>query len=186
MGSPDDTAVPLNALHKSSAFKNIIAVISAILIAFLFFLGNIHSDRFGYVNNNLDCPHFVKYDFISLAIFAGYVLLLYFARRRKNKLISLIIIDSFAIQVLLTYTTNTLFQESIFVSDVTTLFQPLAYALVMIVTSGFSGYIDSIFSYSFIALPPQGTAIYKGLAIFLFVFLVVWAIAVYVEISRQE
>ena len=186
MGNPDDTAVPLNALHKSSAFKNIIAVISAILIAFLFFLGNIHSDRFGYVNNNLDCPHFVKYDFISLAIFAGYVLLLYFARRRKNKLISLIIIDSFAIQVLLTYTTNTLFQESIFVSDVTTLFQPLAYALVMIVTSGFSGYIDSIFSYSFIALPPQGTAIYKGLAIFLFVFLVVWAIAVYVVISRQE
>ncbi len=159
---------------------------SAILVAFLFFLGNIHSDRFGYANNNLDCPHFVKYDFISLAIFAGYVLLLYLARRRKNKLIALIIIDSFAIQVLLTYTTNTLFQESIFVSDVTTLFQPLAYALVMIVTSGFSGYIDSIFSYSFIALPPQGTAIYKGLAIFLFVFLVVWAIAVYVEISRQE
>ena len=186
MGNPDDTAVPLNALHKSTAFKNIITVISAILIAFLFFLGNIHSDRFGYANNNLDCPHFVKYDFISLAIFAGYVLLLYFARRRKNKLISLIIIDSFAIQVLLTYTTNTLFQESIFVSDVTTLFQPLVYALVMIVTSGFSGYVDSIFSYSFIALPPEGTAIYKGIATTLFVFLVVWAIAVYVEISRQE
>ena len=186
MGNPDDTAVPLNALHKSSVLKNIGTVLSAILIAFLFFLGNIHCDSFCYANNNLDCPHFVKYDFISLAIFAGYVLLLYFARRRKNKLISLIIIDSFAIQVLLTYTTNTLFQESIFVSDVTTLFQPLAYALVMIVKSGFSGYIDSIFSYSFIALPPGGTAIYKGIATTLFVFLVVWAIAVYVEISRQE
>lgn len=186
MGDPDDTAVPLNALHKSSVLKNIGTVLSAILIAFLFFLGNIHCDSFCYANNNLDCPHFVKYDFISLAIFAGYVLLLYFARRRKNKLILLIIIDSFAIQVLLTYTTNTLFQESIFVSDVTTLFQPLAYALVMIVTSGFSGYIDSIFSYSFIALPPEGTAIYKGIATTLFVFLVVWAIAVYVEISRQE
>ena len=186
MGNPDDTAVPLNALHKSSVLKNIGTILSALLAVALFFLGNIHCDSFCYANNNLDCPHFVKYDFISLAIFAGYVLLLYLARRRKNKLISLIIIDSFAIQVLLTYTTNTLFQESIFVSDVTTLFQPLAYAFVMIVTSGFSGYLDSVFSYSFIALPPEGTAIYKGIATTLFVFLVVWAIAVYVEISRQE
>lgn len=187
MGNPDDTAVPLNALHKNSAFKNIITVLSAILIAFLFYLGSINSVCVGYANNNLDCPHFVKYDFISLAIFVGYVLLLYLARRRKNKLIALIIIDSFAIQVLLSIMVHVLFQESIeFISDVTTLFQPLAYALVMIVTSGFSGYIDSIFSYSFIALPPQGTEIYKGLATALFVFLVVWAIAVYVEISRQE
>ena len=186
MGNPDDTAVPLNALHKSSVLKNIGTILSVLLIAFLFFLGNTHCDSFGYANNNLDCPHFVKYDFISLAIFAGYVLPLCLARRRKNKLIALVIIDSFAIQVLLTLTTNTLFQESLFVSDVTTLFQPLAYALVMIVTSGFSGYIDSIFSYSFIALPPQGTEIYKALATALFVLLVVWSVAVYAEISRQE
>ena len=186
MGNPDDTAVPLNALHKSSVLKNVGTILSVLLIAFLFILGNIHCDSFGYANNNLDNPHFVKYDFISLAIFAGYVLLLYLARRLKNKLIVLIIIDSFAIQVLLTYTTNTLFQESLFVSDVTTLFQPLAYELVMIVTSGFSGYIDSIFSYSFIALPTQGTEIYKALATALFVLLVVWTVAVYAEISRQE
>ncbi len=186
MGNPDDTAVPLNALHKSSVFKNIGTILSVILIVVMLYFGNTHCNSFNYAYNDLFHAHYVKYDFLSFAIFAGYVLLLYFARRRKNKLISLIIIDSFAIQVLLTYTTNTLFQESIFVSDVTTLFQPLAYALVMIVTSGFSGYIDSIFSYSFIALPPEGTAIYKGIATTLFVFLVVWAVAVYVEISRQE
>ena len=186
MGNPDDTAVPLNALHKSAVLKNICTIFSVLLIAFLFFLGNIHCDSFGYANNNLDNPHFVKYDFISLAIFAVYVILLYLARRRKNKLIALIIIDSFAVQVLLSITTNVLFQESLFVSDVTTLFQPLVYALVMIVISGFSGYIDSLFSYSFIALPPQGTEIYKGIATALFVLLVLWAVAVYAEISRQE
>ena len=76
--------------------------------------------------------------------------------------------------------------QSFMSADVTTLFQPLAYALVMIVISGFSRYIDSIFSYSFITLPPEGAAIYKGIATTLFVFLVAWAIAVYVEISRQE
>ena len=186
MGNPDDTAVPLNALHKSSVVKNVGTILSVLLIIFLLFLGNTHSDSFGYANNNIDNPHFVKFDFISFAIFAGYVLLLYFARRRKNKLIALIIIVSFATQLLSTLTTNVLFQESIFVSDVTTLFQPLAYALVMLVTSGFSGYVDSIFSYSFIALPPQGTEIYKGLATALFVLLAFWAVAVYVEINRQE
>ena len=187
MGNPDDTAVPLNALYKSSVFKNIGTILSVILIVVMLYFGNTHCNSFNYAYNDLFHAHYVKYDFLSFAIFAGYAVLLYFARRKKNKLIALLIIDSFAVELLLMFIIGGMFRSQSFMSaDVTTLFQPLAYALVMIVISGFSGYIDSIFSYSFIALPPEGTAIYKGIATTLFVFLVVWAIAVYVEISRQE
>lgn len=186
MGSPDDTAVPLNSLHKGSVLKNIFIILSVLVIIALLLFGNTHSDSFGYANNSLDNPHYIKYDFLSLLIFTVYSLLLYISHKRRIKQIPAIMLGSFVIQIWFTLTTNFLFQESIFVSDVTTLFQPLAYAAVMIVTSGFSGYIDSIFSYSFIPLASTGTAIYKGAAILLFVILLVWTVAVYFEISRQE
>lgn len=187
MGDPDDTAVPLNSLHNRAEFKYILIFLSFIAIAALLFLGNANCNSFGYANNSLENRHYIKYDFLSFLIFAVYAFLLWLSRKRRIKAIPAIMLGSFVIQICLTLTSNYLFQQSgIFSSDVTTLFQPLAFAAVTIVTKGCSGYIDSIFSYGYNLLPTVGTAIYKGIAIFLFVFLVMWTAAVYFEITRQE
>ncbi|MGN0441343.1 MAG: permease prefix domain 1-containing protein [Acutalibacteraceae bacterium] len=187
MGDPDDTAVPMNSLHNRAELNYILIFLSFIAIAALLFLGNTHSDSFGYANNRLENCHYIKYDFLSFLIFAGNAFLLWLSHKRRIKAISAMMLCSFVIQIWFTLTSNYLFQQSgIFSSDVTTLFQPLAYAAVTIVTKGFSGYIDSVFSYGYNLLPTVGAAIYKGIAISLFVFLVVWTAAVYFEISRQE
>lgn len=187
MGDPDDTAVPLNSLHNRAEFKYVLIFLSFIAIAALLFLGNANCNSFGYANNSLENRHYIKYDFLSFLIFAVYAFLLWLSRKRRIKAIPAIMLGSFVIQIYLTLTSNYLFQQSgIFSSDVTTLFQPLAFAAVTIVTKGCSGYIDSIFSYGYNLLPTVGTAIYKGIAIFLFVFLVMWTAAVYFEITRQE
>ncbi|MGN1113308.1 MAG: permease prefix domain 1-containing protein, partial [Acutalibacteraceae bacterium] len=187
MGDPDDTAVPLNSLHNRAEFNYILIFLSFIAIAALLFLGNANCDSFAYVNNSLENRHYIKYDFLSFLIFAVYAFLLWLSRKRRIKAIPAIMLGSFVIQICLTLTSNYLFQQSgIFSSDVTTLFQPLAFAAVTIVTKGCSGYIDSIFSYGYNLLPTVGMAIYKGIAIFLFVFLVMWTAAVYLEITRQE
>ncbi|MGN0508165.1 MAG: permease prefix domain 1-containing protein, partial [Ruminococcus sp.] len=87
MGNPDDTAVPLNALHKKGAVKGIWSIITAVfVVAFSLLCFNVIpiEHRFYYADNNYTIYHTVTADFISMLVLFLFVFLLYKAYRHKN------------------------------------------------------------------------------------------------------
>ncbi len=169
MGDADDIIVPLNALHNVKWYKQTENFVALIILLIIFTFG-IFYHRLFYVSQTYYICHEITSDFISTIIFTTFAYFLQFAYRRKN-----IAIASATIMTLIFQLTTT---------KMHTLFQPMLYAIGKTVTSGFSGYADSIFSYAYI--PDEMKIFLKFGSIALTFLLIAYGIFVYIMIYRQE
>ncbi len=176
MGSPDDAALPLNRLHSDIWYKNVQIVISAIVLMILFFL-------LLFLPCRRYLEHFISTDFLSIAVFAGYFVLLYFARKKGNKTPALLVICSLSFQLAI-YFIELGFDRYYF--DLSAAYQPIVHFFVTLTTKGFSGYIDSVFSYSNTCITQLMYYLYKFGSVFIFALIFAAASAVYISINRQE
>lgn len=184
MGTPDDTALPLNALHKVG--YSFFTLIGGFYIVILFLLCYRFSDVFGYIGYTKNAVHYIKYDFISLGIFLSYVVLLVVARKKHNKTIPLMIIISFSLQIFLILVCFALNNEFLFFVDVCKVFQPMLYAILTLISSSLGGYIDSVFAYESLRNTIYNEYSFKFLSLVFVAIIVLWAVAVYVSVRRKE
>ena len=90
MGNPDDTAVPLNALHNNN-FRDLLSFICCGVIILMFFCTIWFRDAFIYSYDNQSYRHSILCDFVSLAFLITYVVMLILARKKHIKIIPLFV-----------------------------------------------------------------------------------------------
>ena len=98
MGNPDDTAVPLNALHNNN-FRDLLSFICCGVIILMFFCTIWFRDAFIYSYDNQSYRHSILCDFVSLAFLITYVVMLILARKKHIKIIPLFVAISFILQL---------------------------------------------------------------------------------------
>ena len=181
MGNPDDTAVPLNALHKKGAVKGIWSIITAVFaVAFSLLCFNVIplEHRFYYADNNYTIYHTVTADFISMLVLLLFAFLLYKAYRHKNLTAGTILILSLIVMLVanLANEVNDGIQLAIF--------QPLLYPVITFIKCGVSGYADSIFGYSYIV--DSDKIFYRIGAFAIFIILLLLALLIVISVFRQR
>ena len=182
MGNPDDTAVPLNALHKRGAAKNIWSIFTAAFVVLigLFCFDVIQIGRmFRYFEREFVMTHSVLYDIISFIICAAFVLLIYMAYRQKN-IISSVLIFAAVIMVTAADYPNIVYCEGLSLG----LFQPVVYPLVMVLFHGISSYCDSIFVRCYVSDSEASFCRIGALLIYLLLFIA--SLALIISIYRQR
>ena len=97
MGNPEDTAVPLNALHNNN-YRDLISFICCGVIILMFFCTIWFRDAFIYSYDNQSYRHSILCDFVSLAFLITYVVMLILARKKHIKIIPLFVAISFILQ----------------------------------------------------------------------------------------
>ena len=181
MGNPDDTAVPLNALHKKGARKNTWSIITAVF-AFTFSLLCFNvipiEHRFYYADNNYTVYHTVTADFISMLVLFLFVFLLYKAYRHKN--LTAVITLILALTVMLTANLTNELNDGIQFA----IFQPLFYPVITLIKCGISGYADSIFGYGYIV--ESDKIVYRIGAFAVFIVLLLLALMIVIAVFRQR
>lgn len=181
MGDPDSAAVPLKALHKGKWYKKpltVVAITALLLVTAVLFL---FRDCLYYTSDFCGCIHTVTADILSLGLFAVYLGLIIFARKRKNKLVALLVVSYLIAEFLLSFIK---IEQSLYLLKALTQFQPIVYVVLIILTQGFSGYADSAFSYGFV--PSEYNLALSIGSVILYLILVIYATLVFVAILRQE
>ena len=195
MGKAEDIGIPLNALHKG--YKNLFTILGGIAVLLLLFLSFYFNGKFAYASNlGLYPSHFIKYDFLSLGIFAAYIILLLLARKFNSKVVALFIIISFSLQIVFTMLSFAIETSSTVMMDtrnigqsfvnIFVVFQPAAYALISLVSKGFSGYIDSIFGYDRLSSATANIWVFQTASFILAAFIITWAVLLYIAIAKKE
>lgn len=175
MGSPEDTALPLNALHKKG--KRIFERAIWICICIIYFFASPLSSDFNYQSDWYVISHSIGVDFLSLAFAAIFVFILIIAQKRHSKLLA-----GFVGGEILLICLVSLIKGG--VGSVFSLFAPMFYAFVTIITQGLSGYIDCIFGYGYI--PDSLKPVLSALSATLIFILFAWSLLLFVSIYRKE
>ena len=178
MGNPDDTAVPLNALHKNGKSKNVWSIITVVFAVFTALFNLEFGRSFIYCQSEYFATSSVLFEVISFLICTAFVLLIYKAYRQKN-LVSAIAILAALIFVCALDVPEIFYYEGMSIG----LFQPVVYPLVMIFLYGFSGYYNGIFDSCFIS-DNEGAFCRFG-AILIFLVFLIATVALLISISRQ-
>ena len=146
MGNPDDTAVPLNALHNNN-FRDLLSFICCGVIILMFFCTIWFRDAFIYSYDNQSYRHSILCDFVSLAFLIAYVVMLMLARKKHIKIIPLFVAISFILQFfsVIIYDYNEAALTSTAPPNMFYFYQPAMYAIVKTVTEGFVAYSKCIF-----------------------------------------
>ena len=181
MGNPDDTAVPLNALHKKGVVKGVWSIITAVFaVAFSLLCFNVIPIEhcFYYADNNYTIYHTATADFVSMLVLFLFVFLLYKAYRHKNPSAVIMLILSLTVMLAanLTNEVNDGIQFAIF--------QPLFYPVITFIKCGISGYADSIFGYSYIV--DSDKIVYRIGAFAIFIVLLLLALVIVIAVFRQR
>ncbi|MCH5297580.1 MAG: hypothetical protein J1E85_07910 [Ruminococcus sp.] len=178
MGSPEDTALPLNGLHQGGLRQEILSFAWIILLNIALFISFILLGvKFNYQSYFYQIFHSIGIDFLSLAFAVVFVLTLIKAQKRHSKLLAGLVSG----EILLLYFLG-LTQGGI--SSVFGLFAPLFYALVTIISQGFSGYIDCIFGYGYI--PDNLKPVLSALSAAMIIIFIAWSLLLFVSIYRKE
>lgn len=185
MGSPEDTALPLNALHNNGN-DFLLTFFGGFFVIILFLISYHMTDVFSYAGYTENAVHYIKYDFISFGIFIAYILLLVIARKKHNKEIPLMIIISFIIQIFFSLVCFVLKDDYLLFTDLCAVFQPMSYATLTLVSKNFGGYIDSIFAYETLEQTLFNDYSLKIMPLIIVAVIVLWAVALYVSIRRKE
>lgn len=172
MGEPDDAALPLRALHsKTKATVLMIVTIVYVLLvltAEYFIKAMQYSSGLTYLHyERAGIPHNIWMDFLSFAIVTGFVVLLILAYKQKSISVPVIVIVSLLLMIggeFLIFRlidilqvifpkeyegmgymlASTSLRDKMLEFVPCAVFQPFLYAVFKVVTSGLSGYIDSI------------------------------------------
>lgn len=175
MGSPEDTALPLNALHKKG--KRIFERTIWIWICIIYFFVSPLSADFNYQSDWYVIYHSIGIDFISLTFAVIFVFILIRAQKRHSKLLAGLVGG----EILLICLINLIKGG---VGSVFSLFAPMFYAFVTIITQGFTGYIDCIFGYGYI--PDNLKPALALLSAALMIIFIAWSVILFVSIYRKE
>ncbi len=132
MGDIEDYAVSLDSIHNVKWYKQIetyfaIGLLMVQLLIILFFV-----NKFRYTDENFLITHRIAVDIVSALMVIFSVLII---RRSKAKRVYVPLYITFA---------------TVIAGIFTRTFEPMLYALGKICTSGFQGYINSIFGYSYV------------------------------------
>ncbi|MEE0868407.1 MAG: permease prefix domain 1-containing protein, partial [Ruminococcus sp.] len=181
MGNADDTAVPLNALHKNGKSKNLWSIITAVFaVAFSLLCFNVipieHLFRYG--DASFSIVHSVTFDFLSMLICGAFLILLCKAYRQKN------IVSSSLLVLSLIATAFAYFPDFTHPAFQFSLFQPFLYPAVMILKNGFTDFADSLFGYSYI--PDSEQIFYHIGAVVIYLILLAVAVTLLIAIYRQS
>ena len=131
MGNPDDTAVPLNALHNNN-FRDLLSFICCGVIILMFFCTIWFRDAFIYSFELNTYRHSILCDFVSLAFLIAYVVMLILARKKHIKIIPLFVAISFILQFfsVIIYDYNEAALTSTAPPNMFYFYQPAMYAIV--------------------------------------------------------
>lgn len=175
MGNPEDTALPLNALHKKG--KRIFERAIWICICIIYFFVSPLSADFNYQSDWYVISHSIGVDFLSLAFAAIFVFILIMAQKRHSKLLA-----GFVGGEILLICLVSLIKGG--VGSVFSLFAPMFYAFVTIISQGITGYIDCIFGYGYI--PDNLKPALALLSAALMIIFIAWSVILFVSIYRKE
>ncbi len=186
MGNPDDTAVPLNALHNNN-FRDLISFICCGVIVIMFFCTIWFRDAFIYSYDNQSYRHSIICDFVSLAFLITYAVMLILSRKKNLKFVPLFVAISFILQsgsILVGYDEYPV--SSSVPSNMFYFYQPAMYALVKILTEGLHAYLQCIF----LGVPADSDILtgfcFEVMPYILGLFFIIWSILLFVRISRIE
>ncbi len=178
MGDPEEISAPLNALHKS---RSVICVILTVVLVLLYFAVHFYHGRMNYgAKYEFLVYHSVVMDFLSSAFIGAAAAILLISYRKKKKIFALIV--SAVLVILLIHSFGELSEHN---NSLLYIFQPASYAAAKIFTSGFDGYICSIFAYNSVqgGIPEQ---YYHIIGVIIFVILMLWSTAQYIILRRLE
>ncbi len=85
MGNPDDTAVPLNALHHNK-YRGVFTFICLVAVTALFMATVNASPLFCYVAEYSNLTHYAMFDFWSLIILATYTVMIIYSQKKKSQI----------------------------------------------------------------------------------------------------
>lgn len=175
MGSPEDTALPLNALHKNGrrVFERAIFICIWIIYLFVLSLGT----GFNYQSDSYSIAHSILIDFLSFAFAVIFVFILFMAEKRHSKLLAGFVGGEILVICLINLIKGG-------VGSVSSLFVPMFYAFVTIISQGFTGYVDCIFGYGYI--PDNMKPALAVLSAVLMIIFLAWSVVLFVSIYRKE
>ena len=184
MGNPDDTAVPLNALHNNN-FRDLISFICCGVIVIMFLCTIWFRDAFIYSFELNTYRHSILCDFVSLAFLIAYAVMLIISGKKNIKIIPLFVAISFILQFfsVIIYDYNEAALTSTAPPNMFYFYQPAMYALVKIVTEGFGAYSECIF----IAVPAETDSFcFNVLPYILGLLFIIWSIILFIKILKAE
>lgn len=185
MGNPDDTAVPLNALHQNK-YRGAFTFICLVAVTALFMATVNASPLFCYVAEYSNLTHYAMFDFWSLIILTAYVLMIIYSQKNSHKSVAIFIIISLGFQVLMSVISITLQGSFLLIIKFSSIFQPTVYAIMTIITKGPIAYIDSLFAYENIEYSAINEWCYTAIPFIIMALLLLWAIAVLIKIRGNE
>lgn len=185
MGNPDDTAVPLNALHQNK-YRGVFTFICLVAVTALFMATVNASPLFCYVAEYSNLTHYAMFDFWSLIILTAYVLMIIYSQKKSHKSVAIFIIISLGFQVLMSAISITLQGSFLLIIKFSSIFQPAVYAIMTIITKGPIAYIDSLFAYENIEYSAVNEWCYTAIPFIIMALLLLWAIAVLIKIRKNE
>ena len=185
MGNPDDTAVPLNALHQNK-YRGVFTFICLVAVIALFMATVNASPLFCYVAEYSNLTHYAMFDFWSLIILATYTVMIIYSQKKNHKSVAIFIIISLGFQVLMSAISITLQGSFLLIIKFSSIFQPAVYAIMTTITKGPIAYIDSLFAYENIEYSAVNEWCYTAIPFIIMALLLLWAIAVLIKIRGNE
>ena len=185
MGNPEDTAVPLNALHQNK-YRGVFTFICLVAVIALFMATVNASPLFCYVAEYSNLTHYAMFDFWSLIILTAYVLMIIYSQKKSHKSVAIFIIISLGFQVLMSAISITLQGSFLLIIKFSSIFQPAVYAIMTIIAKGPIAYIDSLFAYENIEYSAVNEWCYTAIPFIIMALLLLWAIAVLIKIRGNE
>jgi len=185
MGNPDDTAVPLNALHQNK-YRGVFTFICLVAVIALFMATLNASPLFCYVAEYSNLTHYAMFDFWSLIILATYTVMIIYSQKKSHKSVAIFIIISLGFQVLMSAISITLQGSFLLIIKFSSIFQPAVYAIMTTITKGPIAYIDSLFAYENIEYSAVNEWCYTAIPFIIMALLLLWAIAVLIKIRKNE
>ena len=178
MGDPEEISAPLIALHKAKTFS---CVILTVVLFLLCIAVHFYHERLDYgTQYEILVYHSIVMDFLSMAFIGTAAAVLIVSYRKKNKRFALIVASVLIITLILSLTGLNEYNSSPLYA-----FEPAAYSAAKIITSGFEGYLDSIFAYSSVQGGISGQY-YRLFAVIIFALLMIWSISQFIILHRME
>lgn len=179
MGDAEEIAASLGALHKS---RSHICMVLTVLLVLITVAEHYYKGRMNYgADYEILVYHSIAMDFLSAAFIAVAAAVLLISYRKKRKWYSAvtggILLVSFLVSLFIEF--------SEYNNSPLYAFQPVAYAAAKIFTSGFDGYINSVFAYNSV----QGgiSAVYYQIAsAVIFGLLILWSAVQFAVLWRNE
>ncbi len=186
MGNPEDTAVPLNALHNNN-YRDLLQFICCGIIVLMFFCTIWLRDAFIYSFELNTYRHNIICDFVSLAFLIIYAVMLILARKKNLKFISLFVAISFILQfgsILVGYDEYPV--SSSVPTNMFYFYQPAMYALAKILTEGLHSYLQCVFLGVSANSDILTSFCFEVMPYILGLFFIIWSILLFVRILRIE